>query len=201
MVSNVRFNAGDVESAIVSRVPRQPENPTRLCYAPDSQASHTSVTPEAGKDSTRTCAECVVCTCSAADRKLPTTSAGHSPVPAQTPALHESTRATYRRWLRCGTKAADSPAPATSCRLPGQMCCSDMLHIFHYRLVAATRMLTVRSAADIRTNMARGRYLGPPRERSRRKVYVAAARMLKSRSSADKRTNTAHGRNLRPPRG
>ena len=67
------------------------------------------------------------------------------------------------------------------------MCCSDMLHIFRYRLVAAARMLTVRLSADTRTNTARGRYLGPPRGRSPRKIYVAAARMLTGRSSADTR--------------
>ena len=136
-----------------------------------------------------------------AARKLPTTSAGHSSVPAQTPTLHESTGATYRRWLRCGTVATESPAPATSCRHTGQMCCSDMLHICRYRLVAAARMLTGRSSADARTNTARGRYLGPSRGRSPRRVYVAAARMLTVRSSADTRTNTARGRYLGPPRG
>ena len=56
-----------------------------------------------------------------------------------------------RRWLRCGTVAAESPAPATSCRHTGQMCCSDMLHILRGRLVAAERMLTVLSSADTRT--------------------------------------------------
>ena len=89
---------------------------------------------------------------------------------------HESTGTTYRRWLRCDTVTAESPAPAMSCRHTGQMCCSDMLHIFRYRLVAAARMLTVRSSADTRTNTARGRHLGPPRGRSPRRVYVAGTR-------------------------
>ena len=73
----------------------------------------------------------------------------------------------------------------------GQMCCSDMLYTFRYRLVAAARMLTVRSSADTRTNTARRRYLGPPRGRSPHRVYVAAARKLRGRSSADNHTNTA----------
>ena len=143
----------------------------------------------------------MVCTCLVAARKHPTTSAGHSSVPAQTPALYESTGATYRIWLRCGTVAAESPALATSCRHTGHMCCSDMLHIFRHGLVAAARMLTSRSSADTRTNTARGRYLGPPRGRSPRWVYVAAVRMLTVRSSADTRANTARGRYLGPPRG
>ena len=131
----------------------------------------------------------MVCTCLVAARKLPTTSAGHSSVPAQTPALHESTGATYRRWLRCGTVAAESPAPATSCRHTGQMCCSDMLHIFRYRLVAAARMLTVRSSADTRTNTARGRYLGPPRGRSPRRVYRWQKRARKTKRHSVRKTN------------
>ena len=103
------------------------------------------------EDLTRTRAECVVCTYLVATRKLPTTSTRHSSVPTQTRALRESTGATYRRWLRCGGMAAESPAPAMSCRHTDQMCCSDMLHIFRYRLVAAARMLTVRYSADTRT--------------------------------------------------
>ena len=50
---------------------------------------------------------CGVCgTYLVAARKLPTKSTGHSSVPAQTPALYESTGATYFRWIRCGTVAA-----------------------------------------------------------------------------------------------
>ena len=78
---------------------------------------------------------------------------------------------------------------------------SDVLLRHGTHLVAAARMLTVRSSADTRTNTARGRYLGPPRGGSPRSVYVAAARMLAGRSSADTRTNTASGRYLGPPRG
>ena len=82
---------------------------------------------------------------------------------------------------------------------------SDVLlrHATHlrYRVVAAVRMLTVRSSADIRTNTAHGRNLGPPRGRSPRRVYVAAARMLTVRFSADTRTNAARRRYLGPPRG
>ena len=50
-------------------------------------------------------------------------------------------------------------------------------------------------------NTARGGYLGPPRGRSPRRVYVAAARMLTGRPSADTRANTARGRDVGPPRG
>ena len=78
---------------------------------------------------------------------------------------------------------------------------SDVLLRHGTHLVAAARMLTVRSSADTRTNTARGRYLGPPRGRSPRRVYVAAARMLTGRSSADTRANTARGRDVGPPRG
>ena len=152
------------------------------------------------EDLTRTRAECVVCTYLVATRKLPTTSTRHSSVPTQTRALRESTGATYRRWLRCGGMAAESPAPAMSCRHTDQMCCSDMLHIFRYRLVAAARMPTVRSSADTRINTARERYFGR-RRTSPHRVYVAAARMLTVQSSADTRTNTAREKYLGPLRG
>ena len=99
-----------------------------------------------------------------------------------------STGATYR-WLRCGTVAAESPAPATSCRHTGQMCCSDMLHIFRYRLVAAARMLTVRSSADTRTNTARRRYLGPPRGRNPRRSYRWQKRARKTKRHSVRKTN------------
>ena len=83
----------------------------------------------------------------------------------------------------------ESPAPATSCTHTGQMCCSDMLHIFRYRLVAAARMLTVRSSADTRTNTARGRYLGPPRGRSPRSVYRWQKRARKTKRHSVHKTN------------
>ena len=73
---------------------------------------------------------------------------------------------------------------------------SDVLLRHGTHLVAAARMLTVRSSADTRTNTARGRYLGPPRGRSPRRVYVAAVRMRTVRSSTDTRSNTARGRYL-----
>ena len=71
----------------------------------------------------------------------------------------------------------------------GQMCCSDMLHIFRYRLVATARMLTVRSSADTRTNTARGRYLGPPRGRSPRRVYGWQKRARKTKRHSVRKTN------------
>ena len=58
-----------------------------------------------------------------------------------------------------------------------------------YRLVAAARMLTVRSSADTRTNTARGRHLGPPRGRSPRRVYRWQKRARKTKRHSVRKHN------------
>ena len=64
-----------------------------------------------------------------------------------------------------------------------------LLHIFRYRLVAAARMLTVRSSADTRTSTARGRYLGPPRGRSPCRVYRWQKRARKTKRHSVRKNN------------
>ena len=69
-----------------------------------------------------------------------------------------------------------------------RLCSSDMLNIFRYTFVAEARMLTVRSSADTRTNTARGRYIGPPRGRSPRRVYGWQKRARKTKRHSVRKT-------------
>ena len=95
--------------------------------------------------------------------------------------------------------------PATSCRHMGQMYCSDMLHIFQHRFVAAAPNFT---ADPHPTHACKRRYPAPPDVKHaldlRYTTFSVDLRLQRGGSQpilTNKRTKLARERSLGPPDG